>query len=383
MAAELDLNFTRPTTVELLVHKAREKAEGDGHRAHLGASMIGSECARALWYSFRWAARSDFSGTLSKTAMGKAFNEDDMGAGRMLGLFDLGHKIEEMTVESLVAAGFIVWEIDPKTQEQFLVSWGGHFGGSTDGVIKHDRDESIMIGDFEWRAGALLLLEVKSYNAERFRALRRKGVLESDPKYWAQAQVYMLGLRDQGAPIGGCLFISTCKDDSRIETQYIAFDEEKATALKDKGVAIADAQEPPLRAYDKDDHFRCRMCDYKDICWRGRHPERNCRTCLSSTPRLGGKWVCEKNPDSHIEIGDEDQRREQAYSCHRLIPSFIDGYHVIDANTDTRAISYEGPDGAAWTDTGPIVPALPEDATAVEKVMAAFDGTTINQEEAK
>ena len=30
------------------------KAADDGLRQHLGASLIGKPCERALWYTFRW-----------------------------------------------------------------------------------------------------------------------------------------------------------------------------------------------------------------------------------------------------------------------------------------------------------------------------------------
>ena len=35
-----------------------EADASDGFRSHLGASLIGKECERALWYDFRWVTRS-------------------------------------------------------------------------------------------------------------------------------------------------------------------------------------------------------------------------------------------------------------------------------------------------------------------------------------
>ena len=44
-------------------------------RPHLGASLIGDKCERAIWYVFRWATHTKFE-------------------GRMLRLFDSGNREE-------------------------------------------------------------------------------------------------------------------------------------------------------------------------------------------------------------------------------------------------------------------------------------------------
>ena len=41
-----------------------EEAQGDGFREHLGASLIGKSCERALWYDFHWATRSRHEGRI-------------------------------------------------------------------------------------------------------------------------------------------------------------------------------------------------------------------------------------------------------------------------------------------------------------------------------
>ena len=38
--------------------------EEDAFRSHLGASLIGRECARELWYSFRWTTKPSFEGRM-------------------------------------------------------------------------------------------------------------------------------------------------------------------------------------------------------------------------------------------------------------------------------------------------------------------------------
>lgn len=65
----------------------------------LGASQIGRECERQLWYGFRWAT------------MGEAFD------GRMLRLFNRGHREEAVFVEELRGIGCDVRDVDPSTGE--------------------------------------------------------------------------------------------------------------------------------------------------------------------------------------------------------------------------------------------------------------------------
>jgi hypothetical protein len=96
-----------------------------GHRSHLGASLIGRECKRYLWYVFRWCLHE-------KTT------------GRQQRLFNRGHREEARFVEWLEGIGFQVWFEDrnsPPDAEgnypQYRISGvNGHFGGSLDGIAK-------------------------------------------------------------------------------------------------------------------------------------------------------------------------------------------------------------------------------------------------------
>lgn len=46
------------------IFSAYEADAGDGFRAHLGASLIGKACERALWFDFRWVTRARHAGRL-------------------------------------------------------------------------------------------------------------------------------------------------------------------------------------------------------------------------------------------------------------------------------------------------------------------------------
>src|SRR5688500_9417011 len=76
-------------------------------RRHLGASVIGEECPRAIWYDFRWFWLKRHT-------------------GRLLRLFLRGHDEEPRIIEWLRRIGAIVQERDPQTGKQWLTSL---FGG--------------------------------------------------------------------------------------------------------------------------------------------------------------------------------------------------------------------------------------------------------------
>ena len=87
----------------------------DSRRAHLGCSIIGRDCTREIWYSFRWASQVQWS-------------------GRMLRLFDRGQREEVTLVSLLRAIGCEVWDHTPRG-DQYRVSFAdGYIGGSVDGI---------------------------------------------------------------------------------------------------------------------------------------------------------------------------------------------------------------------------------------------------------
>jgi hypothetical protein len=85
------INLNLPTDREKLeqlitddINKFCETYYESGHRNHLGASEMGEECWRKLWYKFRWVKREQFS-------------------GRMLRLFNVGHQAEPRFIAYLEA----------------------------------------------------------------------------------------------------------------------------------------------------------------------------------------------------------------------------------------------------------------------------------------
>ncbi|MFA5745802.1 MAG: oxidoreductase, partial [archaeon] len=88
-------------------------------RPHLGASLIGEDCQRKLWYSFRHCSSPNF-------------------IGRMQRLFATGKIEEERIINDLRNIGVCVYDRDPSSGKQLSCFDEDcpHHSGSVDGNAK-------------------------------------------------------------------------------------------------------------------------------------------------------------------------------------------------------------------------------------------------------
>lgn len=129
-------------------------------RGHLGASQIGDNCYRALWYSLHWAS------------------EGSKWPARSLRIADRGNREELRFQEWLGMVCERALFKDPKTNKQFKAkALNGIFSGSCDGIIKYK--------------GKWYLAEFKTHANKYFNAVVKKGVKSERPKHWYQMQMYM------------------------------------------------------------------------------------------------------------------------------------------------------------------------------------------------
>ena len=284
-------NQTSPT-IEA-IYQAYERGR-DGFRSHLGASLIGRECERELWYGFRWCSSLRHS-------------------GRLLRLFETGQKEEARFVTDLRSVGIEVHDRDEVTGEQFRFSdFGGHFGGSGDGVAL-----GLLEAPRTWH-----LLEFKTYNDKRFALLKKHGVQQTSPEHYAQMVIYMdyLGLKR-------AFYMAVNKNTDELYGERIKPDPQYAELLKLRAKRIVFAARPPEKLSDDPELWKCRFCDHRAVCHESRPAEVNCRTCLHSTPIEGG-WHCTRHDH---QLSDEEQRR----GCvdHLYIPDLLPG-EMSDAGDD-------------------------------------------------
>lgn len=245
----------------------------DGHRSHMGASLIGSECPRAIWYNFRWATKAKFS-------------------GRILRLFNRGHLEEARFIALLLTIGCQVYQQD-ENGKQFRISHAeGHFGGSGDGVV---------IGIPDLPAGVAALTEMKTHSNKSFEEVKKKGVRDAKFEHYVQMNVYM---RKMGLPVG--VYLAVNKDNDEVYVEIVVLDSVVADQFLDRGEKLVWMDKPPTKLNESPGFWKCRFCDHAPVCHKGAKPDRNCRTCVFAKPVANAEWEC-TNPQHPMLIPKETQ----------------------------------------------------------------------------
>lgn len=309
-----------PMLADALLQRINEETERrnpDKHRNHLGGSIIGKRCERALFYHFRWAKKPKFT-------------------ARMKDLFQRGHDEEPRIVNKLRNAGVAVSEYanDTKKEQYRVAAIDGHFGGSLDGIVWNVEGMP---------ADERMLLEMKTYNEKQFKKLKANGVHITKPQHVDQMIIYMhlFGLKYS-------LYYAVCKNDDDKHIEIIEADERRAKALLDKAERIIRSQTPPERIYADSTQFECRYCDYKGICHSNEIPEPNCRTCSHSKPIENGDWHCYRH-NGTIPKGE----LQNGCAYHRYLPGMLPWFVVNRIENEITYGTYVDPDGNVNVELGP------------------------------
>lgn len=235
------------------------RQDEDPFRSHMGASGIGRECAREIWYDFRWATKKQFS-------------------GQMLRLFNRGHLEEARFIALLLTIGCNVIQQDANGKQYRISEYGGHYGGSGDGMFD---------GCPDLPPGTRALSEFKTHNKKSFEALKLNGVRESKFEHFVQMQQYM---RKMGLVVA--VYFAVNKDNDEIYAEIVELDTELADRFLHRAIQIIPMQTPPDKLNKSPSWFGCKFCDHRPVCHLGAPPERNCRTCRYSVPAEDGNWWC-------------------------------------------------------------------------------------------
>lgn len=228
-------------------------------RTHLGASVIGGECGRAIWYGFHWATVPKFK-------------------GRILRLFNRGHLEEGRFIAALLTIGVQIYQQDENGKQFRISDVGGHFGGSGDGVA---------IGIPDLPPGTPCLLEFKTHNDKSFQKLVKEGVRGAKFEHYVQMSTYM---RKMGLPVA--LYGAVNKNDDDFYFEIVTLDIATADQFSDRARQIILMGEAPARISESPGWFACAWCDHKPVCHLKAAPARNCRTCKHSEARDDGNWYC-------------------------------------------------------------------------------------------
>jgi len=251
-------------------------------RSHLGASLIGRECSRELWYSFRWVTRKQFD-------------------GRMLRLFNRGHLEEPRFVALLQMIGCKVHQYTGEGKQFRIVGHMGHYGGSLDSVIEGCPDVPY---------GEPVLGEFKTHNDKSFQKIKSDGVMAAKWEHFVQMQEYMGYYK-----LNWALYMAANKNDDEIHGEIIAFDQRQYQKYLDRSVMVIESKTPPPKINESPSWFKCKFCDHSGTCHGQVMPVRTCRSCINGVPINDGKWHCSLEL---IELSKEAQLK--ACDAYEMIP---------------------------------------------------------------
>ena len=291
-----------------------EASETPRDSARIGASTLGRECEREIWYSFHWVSPHE------------KFD------GRKLRLFQTGHREEVRMLEDLHNIGCAVSTRDPATGEQWEATL-------LNGVIVSKLDAKAT--NVPGAEKAEHIVECKTMNDKSFQDWRRKGLEKYSPVYWAQVQI---GMMAHG--IARTLFMATNKNTDEVETERVKYDPLSAAALVAKAERIARADRPP----PKQEGFACRWCKHEKICRYDDWTRVNCRTCLHADLGQDGQWRCTEN-GAVLTLGEQ----KAGCGAHRFIPDLVPGDQVdVSGDIVFYKLRVDGADYADGVDAKPV-----------------------------
>lgn len=228
-------------TLEALRCLMAAQGNKEQRRTYVGASGIGRQCSRAIWYDYNGYPRRD------KPA-------------EVFWAIECGHRSEDIMAEWLRSVPGIQLQTEKPNGEQFgFEALGGKFRGHVDGIITglHHAPKTVAV----W--------EHKSKNQKGFNAFQtakekfgtKRALKEWDEVYFIQAQIYMhyMNLKRHylTVSLGGLRDVDSC---------WTEYQPEVALAAIAKAEKIIYSTSEPPRISNQSDFYLCKFCDFADIC---------------------------------------------------------------------------------------------------------------------
>lgn len=285
------------------------RGESKPFRKHLGASLIGRDCSRELWYSFRWATVPTFEPRILRL-----FNRGHLEEARFLALLQLLPNVQ------------LWYETEDGGQFQFS-DVEGHFGSSLDGVI---------MGLPELPPGVPAYAEFKTSSRKVFDKVAKNGVREEKGEHFTQMQVCMHEMK-----LPYALYMMVCKDTDRLHAEIIQYDAEFSARTVERARGIIYSSEPLPMIHNSAGFFKCKFCAHLPVCKGDATPEVNCRTCAFSTPVADGKWTCGNGHNDFVNSDDA------MYGCgeHVFNPHMLNGVTFHGGDPDGKLADIETKNG--------------------------------------
>lgn len=229
-------------TLEAMKRVCEERAaKVTKERDYLGASLIGEECVRKVWYSYNHYPRQPFSAST-------------------LWNFEDGHRIEDIIADRLrLIPGIQLWTHQENGQQYGFSALNGKFRGHVDGVIKGLLQAPKAPHVWENKCSAQKKFD--EFKALKVKHGEKNTLKEWNYNYFVQAQLYMHYLQIDRhymtVALAGGRDIDSCR------TEYQG---EVAEKYINRADSVLKAKDEPPRLSDKPDFWLCRFCDFKDVC---------------------------------------------------------------------------------------------------------------------
>ncbi|MCC7227378.1 MAG: hypothetical protein IT507_11870 [Burkholderiaceae bacterium] len=227
---------------ELLDRALAAERDATPARDYLGASRLGAACERQLQYEF----------VKAPVDHGKGFS------GRMLRIFERGHRTEDMVIRWLRLAGFTLKTEDADGHQFGFSVADGRLRGHIDGVLTAGPE------GFTYPA----LWENKCLGSKSWLDVQKHKLAASKPVYAAQIAIYQAYLNLHEHP---ALFTAVNADTMEIYAELIPFDAGLAQRMSDRAarvISATDAGELLARSFADSSHFECKFCAWSERCWR-------------------------------------------------------------------------------------------------------------------
>lgn len=194
-------------------------------RDYIGASAIGAECLRQIWYEYKGFKGIDVPTKIKRT-------------------WAIGRHLEGLILDWLTEAGIEITRTWDDLQAQDRPYFKGHL-------------------DSVWmkKGKPFAIIEIKTAKDASYNIFVKKGVKAWSPQYYAQVQSYM-GM----SGIHKTYIAVLNKDNSEISDELIEFDGSIYRDLLLKADMVANTHVPPPKINGSPMWYLCKMCKFNKVC---------------------------------------------------------------------------------------------------------------------
>jgi hypothetical protein len=207
------------------IEKVQARTE-ESARNYIGASVIGSECLRQIWYELHETIAEEVPTKTRRT-------------------WAIGKRLEGLVLDWLEEAGIKIARVWYGLQSNIVKVFKGHL-------------DSVW---FDKNGEAKAIIEVKTAKDASFKVFVKKGVKLWNPQYYAQIQSYM-GM----SGIFNTYILVLNKDNSDISDELVSFDAKYYGSLENKALMISEAKTMPPKINGSPLWYQCKMCKFRKIC---------------------------------------------------------------------------------------------------------------------